>query len=122
MNNNSRSLKAAASSWIIRNLIFPVWARRDHPGYSAYIQEFERAQFLSTSEIAALQLGRLQTLLRHTYQECPFYRQRMERAGFHPDTFRSIDQLASLPVLTKADIQQHGRELEAANFPAARRA
>lgn len=121
MNNNSRSLKAAASSWIIRNLIFPVWVRRDHPGYPDYIREFERAQFLSSSEIAASQVGRLQTLLRHAYQECPFYRQRMERAGFHPDTFRSIDQLASIPVLTKADIQQHGQELEAANFPAALR-
>jgi len=118
MNDNSRPLRATASSWMVRNLIFPLWVRRDHPGYPDYIREFERAQFLSNSDIAALQLRRLQKLLRHAYLECPFYRQRMERAGFHPDTFRSIDQLAAIPVLTKVDIQQHGRELEAANFPA----
>ena len=117
----SPARSASASSWLIRHLIFPGWVRRDHPSYPEYIQEFERTQFLPATDIAALQLKRLQKLLRHAYQECPFYRQRMDGAGFNPENLTSLAQLTALPVLTKSDIQQHGRQMEAPNFPAALR-
>src|SRR5579862_806016 len=115
-NKARRSLTGPASSWMIRNLIFPGWVRRDHPAYPGYIGEFERTQFLSKTEIAAVQLNRLRKMLQHAYEACPFYRQRMQHAGFNPNTFHSVDQLAAIPVLTKTDIQQHGREMEATDF------
>jgi len=120
MNGKSAPLRAA-SSWMVRNLIFPAWVRRDHPAYPGYFKEFDRSQFSSKAEMEAVQLERLRKLLRHAYQHCPFYRERMQRAGFHPEALHSLHQLATIPVLTKTDIQEHGREMEAANFSAALR-
>lgn len=114
----SHSLSEAASSWMVRNLIFPVWARRDHPRYANYFREFEDGQFQSLASIQALQLERLRKLLRHAYLNCPFYRTRMDQVGFNPEGLTSIHQLEAIPVLTKREIQEHAKELQAANFPA----
>jgi phenylacetate-CoA ligase len=109
---------AATSSWLVRNLVFPIWVRRDHSPYARYIQEFDRTQFQPATIVKGLQLERLRKLLRHAYQNCVFYRRRMDESGFDVESFQSSDQLRFLPVLTKQDIQVHGREMVAANFPA----
>jgi phenylacetate-coenzyme A ligase PaaK-like adenylate-forming protein len=107
-----------ASSWLVRNLVFPLWARRDHPAFARYVREFERMQFESPASLQNLQFERLRKMLRHAYKNCTFYRQRMDQAGLSVESLNSVEQLSVLPVLTKADIQEHGREMEAANFPA----
>src|SRR5437899_3104573 len=96
---------ARITSPIVRNVIFPLWARRDHPFYQAYVREFEQSQFKTSSEIQALQLTRLREILQHAYQNCPFYRMRMEQSGLHPSTLVSLNDLEKLPILTKRDIQ-----------------
>ncbi|NQT13913.1 MAG: hypothetical protein HQ582_14260, partial [Planctomycetes bacterium] len=82
-----------------------------------YRREFERTQFLPPEEIRALALERLQRLLVHAYEECPFYRNRLDRSGFAPDDLRSPEDLAAVPVLEKGDIQRHRDEMVAANWP-----
>lgn len=107
----------SGSAWIVRHAIFPLWARRDHPSYRHYIEELERTQFATRSTLAGLQLERLRKLLRHARQNCPFYRRRLDQVGFDVEKLRSVDQLSALPVVTKRDIQEYGREMEALNFP-----
>jgi phenylacetate-CoA ligase len=107
---------SSLSSSIIRKFIFPLWMRRDHPRCGAYLREFEGTQFLGTAALESIQLGRLQRLLAHAYEECPFYRRRMDQAGFDPSHLTSRQQLAALPVLTKTDIQENGDDLLARHF------
>jgi phenylacetate-CoA ligase len=111
------SLSARSASWIVRNLIFPVWVRRDHPAFVRYYHEFERTQFLTKSELEALQLQRLRKLLRYAKDNCSFYAERMEQAGLAPEDVTSIEELSRLPVLTKREIQDHGADLQAKGFP-----
>jgi phenylacetate-CoA ligase len=47
----------------------------------------------------------LRALLRHTYQTVPFYRRRFDDAGFHPDQFRTLDDLRRVPITTKNDLR-----------------
>jgi phenylacetate-CoA ligase len=108
-------------SAIVRHAVFPLWAWLDHPRYRAYAKEFERSQFLPTAALQALQLQRLGRLLAHAYQRSPFYRHRMDRAGFRPSDLTSLGQISSLPVLKKKDIQDHGNDLAAADWPDAAR-
>jgi phenylacetate-CoA ligase len=100
-----------------RQIIFPLWAWREHPHYFRYFEEFQRSQFFTQEEIRELQLRRLQALLQHAYENCPFYRSRMNEAGVSPASIRSLDDLRALPVLTKSNIQDFGPLMLAANIP-----
>jgi phenylacetate-CoA ligase len=105
------------SSAIVRNVIFPVWAMRDHPEYRKHRAEYERTQWLPRAEIERLQWERLRKIARHAYDNVPFYRARMQAAGWKNGDVGSLAQLQSLPVLTKRDIQDHGQQMLATNFP-----
>lgn len=102
---------------MIRHLTFPIWAWRDHPRLRGYLKDFQATQFLSRSALQALQLRRLQKLVAHAYERCPFYRQRMTQVGFDPASLRALEGLTALPLLTKKDIQSHGSEMLASNYP-----
>ncbi len=54
-------------------------------------------------------LASVQQLLRHAAAEVPFYRERFQTCGLHPNDLTGLDQLLDIPPITKADI--------AANFP-----
>lgn len=116
-----QSWTARIASWLVRHLVFPVWIRRDHPKCLAYAQEFERTQFLPKAELEALQLRRLQKLLQHAKEHCPFYALRLEQAGIVPEKLGSLGQFSRLPALTKRDIQDHGPDLQARDFPEEKR-
>lgn len=51
------------------------------------------------------QTVRLKALLRHSYNTVPFYRNRFDAAGFHPDQFRTMDDLQRVPVTHKSDLR-----------------
>lgn len=101
--------------------MFPLWARREHPGYAQFRREIEQSQFWPAERIVELQQRRLRALLEHAIRNCPFYRQRLLEAGVGPDSRLDSAAWRALPLLTKADIQQHGKAMEAENFPPAER-
>lgn len=51
------------------------------------------------------QTARLRALLRHSYETVPFYRQRFQSAGFHPDQFRTLEDLQRVPITRKSDLR-----------------
>jgi phenylacetate-CoA ligase len=58
-------------------------------------------------ELRALQLKRLQSTLRHAYDNSPAYRKKFDKAGAHPDDCRSLADLAKFPFTTKLDLRNH---------------
>lgn len=105
-------------SKLVRNVFLPLslW-HRGELAQMRYLREYERTQFLSTEAIRELQWQRLQTLLRHVYAECPFYRRRFEDVGLTPDDLRGLEDLRSLPILEKRDIQEQGKGMVARSWP-----
>lgn len=106
---------------VVRNVIFPVWVRREHPGFSQYYKEFSRTQYLQRSELEQLQLARVRTLLAHAYTNCDFYRCRIDEAGLKNGSITSLQDLARLRPLTKTDIQTQRDAMVARNFPDSQR-
>ena len=53
----------------------------------------------------SLQNERLKKQVRHVWDQVPYYRKKMEKAGVTPDDIQSIDDLKKLPFLTKADLR-----------------
>ncbi|MEO0605031.1 MAG: phenylacetate--CoA ligase PaaK [Myxococcota bacterium] len=63
----------------------------------------------SRDEIASLQFERLRRTLHLVYRNVPFYTQRFDEAGVHPDDLRHLDDLAKFPFTIKDDLR--------ANYP-----
>jgi phenylacetate-CoA ligase len=102
----------------ISKVVYPLWARRDHPAYSRYLKEFERNQYLDSAELEKLQMRRLRQQLIHAYRYVPFYRLRMNEAGITPLDIQTREDLRQLPVLTKRAMQDHQDMLVASDIPA----
>lgn len=107
-------------SAIIRNVLHPLYTRRAHPAAARYRSLFEKTQYHDRATLEKLQLELLNQLLRHARANCPYYRQQLDAAGLQGD-LTSLRELASLPPLTKQDIQLHGKEMVAQGFPEADR-
>jgi len=61
---------------------------------------------MSREDLNALQLARLQDIVRYTFERVPFYRARMEAAGVVPDAIRSLDDVRRLPYMEKTDFRE----------------
>lgn len=73
--------------------------------------QLEQSQWLDPIKIRARQTRQLGILLRHAYETVPFYRQRLNACGLHPESIRSQKDWTLVPLLTRRDIQIAGREL-----------
>lgn len=100
---------------LIRNVVYPLWARRDHPAYATYRHEFARNQYLDPAELRNLQMRRLRQQLIAAYRYVPFYRLRFMQAGITPLDIQTYEDLKFIPTLTKRDIQDHRDFLVASN-------
>lgn len=70
----------------------------DHQGYRRYWDEVET---LPRPQLEALQLSRLQALIRHAYDHSPYYREAFTQAGVTPDELQSLDDLRRFPFVDK---------------------
>ena len=66
----------------------------------------EPIETASRDELAALQLERLRWTLQHAYANSPFYRQRFDQVGCHPDDLKSLSDLAKFPFTVKQDLRE----------------
>ncbi len=76
-------------------------ARKPAPG------DLEPIETASRDELQATQLKRLQWTLRHAYDHVPHYRAVFDAAGFHPNEFNALEDLARLPFTTKAELRDN---------------
>jgi phenylacetate-CoA ligase len=79
----------------------------------AWLADYERDQWLAPEQVRALQLERLQDLLRHCERHVPWYRRRWRELGIRAADIRSLDDYARLPVLGKDEIREHFDEFKA---------
>jgi 2-(1,2-epoxy-1,2-dihydrophenyl)acetyl-CoA isomerase len=69
--------------------------------------DLEPIEIASGDELRALQIERLRKSVRHAYDNVPHYRSAFGAAGVHPDDVKTLDDLAKLPVTTKADLRDN---------------
>ena len=67
--------------------------------------DLEPIETASRDELVALQLERLKWSLNHAYANSPFYRQRFDQAGCHPDDLKSLSDLSKFPFTVKHDLR-----------------
>jgi len=72
-----------------------------------HLRELKKTQWFSHADLEAWQLARLQHLVQYAYENVPYYHERYQREGIHPQDIKSLQDLQCLPIITKADINQH---------------
>lgn len=55
--------------------------------------------------LEALQLERLQALVKRVYQKIPFYKESFDKAGINPEDIKSLADLTKLPFTVKQDMR-----------------
>jgi len=81
-----------------------------HPLSIVALKRFmDRSQWFDGETLRQYQLRRLNQILRHACDQSPYYQER------YPRRIESLDELKTLPVLTKELLRTHGRALLAAN-------
>lgn len=85
----------------------------EDPAYDALV----RNEFLAPAEGAALQWQALRRVIAFCAHQVPYYRRLFAQLGLSPADFRGPADLRRLPMLTKADLQERGRELWPTSLP-----
>ncbi|WP_298578200.1 phenylacetate--CoA ligase family protein [uncultured Luteimonas sp.] len=100
---------------LFRRILFPAYEsglRRRNT--LAHLDEYQRSQWLSFDEVAALQWRKLERLVAHCWEQVPYYRARWAEAGVSgPQDIRNPGDYAQLPVLTKDDVRANFEDLHA---------
>lgn len=60
---------------------------------------------MSREDLEALQLERLQALIKRVYQKIPFYKESFDKAGINPEDIKSLADLTKLPFTVKQDMR-----------------
>jgi len=75
------------------------------PLFDRKLAELMQSERWSESEIEAYQSEKLQELVRHAYENVPYYRQVMKQRNLVPKDIRRREDLPKLPILTKEDVR-----------------
>ncbi|MBX9581391.1 MAG: phenylacetate--CoA ligase family protein [Gemmataceae bacterium] len=103
-----------------RNLMHPLMARRERSRHLDYLRVLERTQYDQPAVVRARQLAALKVQLRHAHATVPYYRTAWRAAAVHPEDVRSLADLEAFPVVTKADLRRHERDLISSAYDAAK--
>jgi len=92
---------------LFRHVLFPAYEsglRRRKT--LAYLRQYQRSQWRTLEETEALQWQKLKELVRHCWEQVPYYRELWPTLGISgPDDIASPADYARLPVLTKPEIR-----------------
>ena len=69
------------------------------------ISDLHLKDFVSRPVLEALQLRRMQFILRHAYKHSPFYTKAMDKMGVKPEDLRQLSDLSKFPVTQKTDLR-----------------
>jgi len=94
-------------------LLFDLFKKRKT---AYFLKEFKKFKNASPEEVQAYQFEKLKTLLSHAEKNVPFYQKRFKEAGFSVRDMISKDLIASIPPLTRLDLQKHWKEIVATNY------
>lgn len=96
--------------FISRQLIYPLQEKLLNRPTFPYLAELEKTQWYSRNELESLQLQKLQALLKSAKEHSAWHAKRIENSGINIEDL-SFDEFKKLPVMTRADAQQHGNEM-----------
>lgn len=98
-------------SYIDRRFLIPLGDKIKKRNLHGAFSDTLKTQWLSEEDLLELQSKKLQQLIRHCYENVPYYRRIFDERHLTPDDIKSRADLIKLPILTKQLIKEHYDEL-----------
>jgi phenylacetate-CoA ligase len=67
----------------------------------------DKSQWWSSAELENYQNEKLARLIRHAYENVPYYSKLFKENGLRPDDVQTTSDLAKIPILTKKTIREN---------------
>lgn len=94
------------------SLIIPYRHRfLNYKEFKRYYRLLEKHEKYSKEQIKQYQFKQLKQLVNIAYHQTNFYREKYEQAGFHPDMLTSLEDLKTIPLLTRDEVRKSGRQM-----------
>jgi len=98
-------------SFVDRHILMPFGDKIKNRNLHGALNEALSTQWFSEEELLKLQNKKLQQLVRHCYENVPYYQRIFNERHLTPDDIRTRKDLIKLPILTKQLIRDHYDEL-----------
>ena len=72
-----------------------------------YLRKVMKQQWLKTSELEEIQRKMLRKIIKHAYDNVPFYHHKFDSVGVKPDDIKTIDDLKKIPITTKQELRDN---------------
>lgn len=76
---------------------------------------FEKSQWFSERQFIQYQESRLRLIIRHAYDQVPYYRELFQRSKLRPEDISTMKDLDKIPPLTKELLRRNFVQLQAAD-------
>lgn len=107
-------------NFIDRNILLPIGDLIYGSSVRSRLVEFRRYDQLTSAEILDLQNKKLRELVRHCYENVPYYTRLFDRLGLKPEDIQTRADLVKLPILTKQVIRDNYDDMIPKDMPSAR--
>lgn len=84
--------------------------------WSAY-QSIDSTQWLSSKEIEDNQIRQINTLLKHCYDNSPYYKMAIDKSGLSGPHVSNLEEFRKLPTLSRLDYQNYYSFIKIKNLP-----
>jgi phenylacetate-CoA ligase len=93
-------------STLARHILYPIGEAFLGTKMLKYLKVLEETQWWSSAQLQELQNEKLRALIKHAYENVPYYHRIFEERGLTDKDIQTIEDLQKLPILTKDDIRQ----------------
>lgn len=80
------------------------------------LKELENTQYMKAEEIKELREKSLRQLIKHAYENVPYYHKILKGEGLKPVDIKTVEDLTKLPVLSRDDVRRNFKDLIARNY------
>jgi phenylacetate-CoA ligase len=88
---------------------------RERRRFQQVLGDILESQWYSREQLKELQWRTVRRLIRHAVENVPYYQSLFSHHGLHVENINSLDDLHTIPFLTKQDILKFDRQLIAGN-------
>jgi phenylacetate-CoA ligase len=102
--------------YINRYILYPLYYFKSGDKRLERLNVMEKNQYLSVDDLEELRLEKVKSIVLYAYENTDYYRQLLDRKGVSPNDIKTLEDLAKIPPLTKADIQNNSETLMSKRF------
>ncbi len=97
----------AAFNWLQENIILPASDFISGSSISGSLRFLLESQGWTTEKLVGYQEERLRFMVRHAYENVPFYHDLFQQHHLVPSDINRVDDIRKIPVISKNDLRKH---------------